>query len=147
LEVKLTTWLACLLQAANPAEELGSVTGQALELVRVLFILAAVVLLAYVAVRHWLPRVTGLRNLEAGPIQILARTPLEPKKTLYLLKIGSEVLLVGTSENQLHFLKALDPETARPFLDSHPITCVPDAKKFQGVLQELKKGITRRSGD
>jgi len=42
LEVKLTTRLACLLQAANPAEDLGSVTGQALELVRVLFILAAV---------------------------------------------------------------------------------------------------------
>lgn len=143
----MKTWLACLLQAANPAEELGSVTGQALELVRVLFILAAVVLLAYVAVRHWLPRVAGLRNLENGPIQILARTPLEPKKTLYLLKVGSEVLLVGTSENQLHFLKSLDPETARPLLESIPTTAVHDAKRFQGVLQELKKGITRRSGD
>lgn len=143
----MTTWLACLLQAASPTEELGSVTGQALEFVRVLFILAAVVLLAYVAVRHWLPRVTGLRNLEAGPIQILARTPLEPKKALYLLKVGSEILLVGTSENQLHFLKALDPETARPFLDSVPATAVPDGKKFQDVLRELKRGITRRSGN
>ena len=143
----MTTWLTCLLQAANPAGELGSVTGQALELVRLLFILAAVVLLAYVAVRHWLPRVTGLTNLEAGPIQILARTPLEPKKTLYLLKVGSEILLVGTSENQLQFLKALDPETARPFLESHQIAPVPDAKKFQSVLQELKKRITRGSGD
>jgi flagellar protein FliO/FliZ len=143
----LTIWLACLLQAANPAEELGSVTGQALELVRVLFILAAVVLLAYVAVRHWLPRLTGLKNLEAGPIKIVARTPLEPKKILYLLKIGSEVLLVGTSENHLHFLKSLDPETVRPLLESLPTSLVPDAKKFQGVLQELKKGITRRSGD
>lgn len=140
----MTTWLACLLQAASPAQELGSVTGQALELVRVLFILAAVVLLAYVAVRHWLPRVTGLRNLEAGPIQILARTPLEPKKSLYLLKVGSEILLVGTSENQLHFLKALDPETARPFLDSVPATAEPDAKKFQDVIQGLKRGITRK---
>ncbi len=143
----MTTWLACLLQAANPAEELGSVTGQALELVRFLFILAAVVLLAYVAVRYWLPRLTGLKNLEAGPIKILARTPLEPKKTLYLLKIGSEVILVGTSEDQLHFLKSLDPETARPLLESLPPSLGPDAKKFQGVLQELKKGITRRSGD
>ena len=114
----MTTWLACLLQAANPAEELGSVTGQALELVRVLFILAAVVLLAYVAVRHWLPRVTGLRNLEAGPIQVLARTPLEPKKTLYLLKVGSEVLLVGTSEDQLH-LTLHRPSRSANLLPSH----------------------------
>lgn len=141
----MTTWLACLLQAANPAEELGSVTGQALQLVRVLFILAAVALLAYVAVRHWLPRVMGLRNLEAGPIQILARTPLEPKKNLYLLKVGSEILLVGTSEDQLHLLKALDPANARPFLESLPTTAAPDARKFQDVLQELKRGITRRS--
>jgi flagellar biogenesis protein FliO len=141
----LTTWLACLLQA-NPSEELG-VTGQALELVRVLFILAAVVLLAYVAVRHWLPRLTGLKKPGDGPIQVLARTPLEPKKTLYLLKVGSEVLLVGTSENQLHFLKALDLETARPFLEAFPSTEVPNATKFQDVLQELKRGITRRSGN
>ena len=143
----MTAWLACLLQTANPAEELGGVTGQALGFLRVVFILAAVVLLAYGAVRHWLPRVTGLRSLESGPIQILARTPLEPKKTLYLLKVGSEILLVGTSENQLHFLKALDPETARPLLESPPPMPGPDAKKFQGILQQLKKGSTRPPGD
>jgi len=137
--------LACLLQAVNPAEELGSVTSQALDMVRVLFILCAVLLLAYVAVRHWLPRLTGLRNLQSSPIQILARTPLEPKKNLYLLKVGSEVLLVGTSEAHLHFLKALDQETVGPLLESLP--SVPEAKKFRGVLEELKKGITRQSGN
>ncbi len=139
--------LACLLQTVNPAEELGSVTGQALDLVRVLFILAAVLLLAYVAVRYWLPRLTGFKNLEASPIQILARTPLEPKKNLYLLKIGSEVLLVGTSEEHLHFLKSLDPETVGRLLESIPSSSLPDASRFRGVLQDLKKGITRRSRD
>ena len=137
--------LACLLQAVNPTEELGSVTSQALDIVRVLFILCAVLLLAYVAVRHWLPRLAGLRNLQSSPIQILARTPLEPKKNLYLLKVGSEVLLVGTSEDHLHFLKALDQETVGPLLESLP--SIPEAKKFRGVLEELKKGITRQSGN
>jgi len=137
--------LASLLQAVNPGEELGSVTSQAFDLVRVFFILGAVLLLAYVAVRHWLPRLTGLKNLETSPIQILARTPLEPKKNLYLLKIGSEVLLVGTSEGHLHFLKSLDRETVGPLLQSVP--SVPDTKRFRGVLEELKKGITRHSGD
>ena len=143
----MTVWLTCLLQAANPAEELGSVTGQALELVRVLFILAAVILLAYVAVRHWVPRLTGMKNLGSGPIQVLARTPLEPKKSLYLLKVGPEVLLVGTSENHLHFLKALEPETVKPLLESLAATPGVDPRKFQGILQELKNGIMRRSGD
>jgi len=137
--------LACLLQAVNPAEELGSVTSQALDMVRVLFILGAVLLLAYVVVRHWLPRLTGLKNLQSSPIQILARTPLEPKKNIYLLKVGSEVLLVGTSEDHLHFLKALDQETVGPLMESLP--SVPDSKKFRGVLEELKKGITRQSGN
>ena len=137
--------LACLLQAVNPAEELSSVSSQALDIVRVLFILGAVLLLAYVAVRHWLPRLTGLKNLEGSPIQVLARTPLEPKKNLYLLKVGSEVLLVGTSEAHMHFLKALDQETVGPLLESLP--SVPEAKNFRGVLEELKKGITRQSGN
>src|SRR5262245_4095463 len=106
--------LSCLLQAVNPAEELGSVTGQALDIVRVLLILCAVLLLAYVVVRHWVPRLTGLKNLASSPIQVLARTPLEPKKNLYLLKVGPEVLLVGTSEDHLHFLKALDQNTVGP---------------------------------
>jgi flagellar biogenesis protein FliO len=136
--------LACLLQAVNPADELGSVTGQALDIVRVLLILGAVLLLAYVVVRHWVPRLTGLKNLQNSPIQVLARTPLEPKKNLYLLKVGSEVLLVGTSEDHLHFLKALDQETVGPLLESLP--AVPDAKKFRGVMEELKKGLTRHSG-
>ena len=133
-----------MLQAVNPAEELGSVTSQALDIVRVLLILCAVLLLAYVVVRHWLPRLTGLKNLETSPIQVLARTPLEPKKNLYLLKVGSEVLLVGTSEDHLHFLKALDEETVGPLIESLP--SLPEAKPFRGVLDELKKGITRQSG-
>src|SRR5262245_13666980 len=123
--------LSCLLQAVNPAEELGSMTSQTLDIVRVLFILAAVLLLAYVAVRHWLPRLTGFKNLESSPIQVLARTPLEPKKNLYLVKVGPEVLLVGTSEDHLHFLKALDQESVGPLIASLP--SVPDAKKFRGV--------------
>ena len=137
--------LTCLLQAVNPAEELRSVTGQTLDLVRVVFILCAVLLLAYVAVRHWLPRLTGLKSLESSPIQVLARTPLEPKKNLYLLKVGSEVLLVGTSEDHLHFLKALDPETVSPLIESLP--SVSDSKKFRGFLEDLKKGVTRHSGN
>ena len=139
--------LACLLEAVNPADELGSVTGQALDIVRVLFILGAVLLLAYVVVRHWLPRITGLKNLETSPIQVLARTPLEPKKNLYLLKIGPELILVGTSEDHLHFLKSLDPEASGLLLNSIPSGTVAEASKFRGVLDELKKGIARRSDE
>ena len=139
--------LAGLLQAVSPADELGSVTGQALQIVRVLFILAAVVLLAYVAVRHWLPRLTGIKNLGAGPIKVLTRTPLEPKKTLYLLQIGPEVLLVGTSEDQIHFLKSLDPETAATLVKSLATESSADPKPFQSVLQGLRKGMSRRPED
>ena len=46
--------LTYMLQAVNPAEELGSVTGQTLDVVRVVFILCAVLLLAYVAVLKYM---------------------------------------------------------------------------------------------
>lgn len=77
-----------------------------------LLALGGVLVLAYVMLRVGLPRVFGMRAAQGGPIQVVARYPLEPKKTLYLVKTGTQVFLIGTSESQVQFLTAVPPDSS-----------------------------------
>ncbi len=44
-----------------------------------------------------------------GSMAVLAQLPLEPRKTIYLVRVGEEVLVVGAADNGLSLLKALPP--------------------------------------
>src|SRR5687767_737934 len=103
----------CLLlisQAGNPADEIGLMTGQTLDYIKFLFVLGGILILTYVAVRFWMPRIIGMKNPLSGPIRIVARFPLEPKKNLYIVKTGPEFFFIGTSEDKIHYLTSLDPD-------------------------------------
>lgn len=93
-----------------PADELTRLNSQMLDYLRLLFILGAVLILAYVVVRHLLPRVTGMKQVTSGPMHVAARLPLEPGKNLYIVKAGAFCFLVGTAGDNLQYLTALDPE-------------------------------------
>jgi flagellar biogenesis protein FliO len=82
---------------------------QTIDYFRLLLVLGGVLILAYLTLRFWIPRTRGLRTSSGGPLQVLARFPLEPRKILYVIKAGSAVYLVGTSETAMHYLTALDP--------------------------------------
>ena len=51
-----------------------------------------------------------------GPIRVVARQGLEPRKTLYLVSVGSQLFLLGTAESQVQCLTAVDPENASTIL-------------------------------
>jgi len=101
--------MALWLQTALPVEEFTSVSSGVLDYIKLLLVLCGILILAYITIRHLIPRVIGINSGVTGPIQVLARYPLEPKKTLYAIKAGEDVLLIGSSESGLQFLKALDP--------------------------------------
>ena len=46
-----------------------------------------------------------------GPIQVIARAPLEVGQTLYVVEVSGRSLLLGSCEGQLSLLLALEPET------------------------------------
>jgi flagellar biogenesis protein FliO len=96
----------------SAADQLTSLNSQVTEYITVLFALGGVLVLAYVILKVVLPRMFGITASNNGPIQVLARYPLEPKKTLYLVKTGTQVFLVGTSESQIEYLTAIAPENA-----------------------------------
>jgi flagellar biogenesis protein FliO len=126
-----------LLQAASPGlEELGSVTGQVIDYFKLLAVLAGVLILAYLVVKHWLPSLAGVRQYQHGPIQVVARFPLEPRKTLYIIKAGSDMYLIGTSDSDMYYLTELDAAAIQSSLADAP--AVP-ARDFQSIVRGLRK--------
>ncbi|HEY3803651.1 MAG TPA: flagellar biosynthetic protein FliO [Kofleriaceae bacterium] len=86
----------------------ASAAGYGDLLVTSLLVLAAVCVAAFVAVRvlgRWLS--TG-RARGAHLLDVIARVPLEPRRSLYVVDVAGKTLLVGTSEMGLSVLSELD---------------------------------------
>jgi flagellar biosynthetic protein FliO len=79
---------------------------------KILLALGVMVAAAWAFLRYVAPRIPSLGvGGAAGPIRVLARYPLEPRKTLYVVRVGEETLLIGAADNSIAMLKALPPET------------------------------------
>lgn len=83
-------------------------------LVQTLLALAAVCVLAWVVLRWASRRGLGIHG-GRGRVQVLERTPLEPRRALYLVRIGDRVLLLGAGEGASPTVLAeLDPSELPP---------------------------------
>ena len=130
-----------LAQAVSPVEEIGSTNTQALEYLKLILILGFILLFAFIVLRVGLPWMTGARKLASGAIQVAARYPLEPKKNLYVIRVGPDYFLVGTTESGMHYLTALDSdhiEAALPQAETSP-----DEGEFAGLIKAFRR--TKRS--
>ena len=72
----------------NPDLNAGS--SGVFEILKVLLMLGGVVALAWAMLRFWLPKVGGLRAMRGDLIEVVARQPLEARKTLYVVRAGSQ---------------------------------------------------------
>jgi flagellar protein FliO/FliZ len=127
-----------VVQAVNPAREIGSISSELYDYFKLILVLAAILVVAAVGLRWWLPRMAGVRSLSSGPIRIAARYPLEPRKNLYIVRAGSDYFLVGTSESGVHYLSALDTGRTESALAQEPPVAEPE---FSRMLK-----VFRRSG-
>jgi len=123
----------------GPTDQLTSINSQIVQYIGVLLALGGVLLLAYVLLRVGLPRLFGMRTSSGGPIQVVARYALEPKKTLYLLRIGTQVFLIGTSESQVQFLTSLAADNLGDVFQAREAKEVPP-KDFRQILGWFQKG-------
>ena len=97
-----------LLQAGDPAREIGAISSSPMEYLKLVLVLGFILVLAFFVLRLGLPRVAGVRQVAAGAIQVAARYPLEPKKNLYVIRVGEDYFLVGTTESAMQYLTALE---------------------------------------
>lgn len=51
----------------------------------------------------------------SGPLEVLARLPLESRRSVYVVRIANQLLIVGSSETGLTSLGELPPETLAQF--------------------------------
>jgi hypothetical protein len=102
--------LLMLMSADAIPTDVGSVNSEILEYLKVIAILAVVALFALVALRFWLPKLTGVQGAATGPMSVVWRLTLEPRKMLYIVRAGSEYLLISSSDAGVQFLTSLDRE-------------------------------------
>jgi flagellar biosynthetic protein FliO len=88
----------------------GDLPGLGGSLALSLVSLGVVCLLAYVIMR-WLSR-RGVGHAE-GPVRVVARCPLEPRRAVYLLEAGGRCFLVGVGDGPISMLAELDPTTVK----------------------------------
>ncbi len=89
-------------------------------LVTSLIVLGVVSIVAVVAVRvlgRWMA--TG-RTRGAHVLDVVARLPLEPRRSLYVVEVAGKTLLVGTSEMGLSVLSELDGSEVRARVVERP---------------------------
>jgi flagellar biogenesis protein FliO len=124
-----------LLQAARPVDEIGSLNSEPLQYVKLIVVLAVVLGLAYLVIHSVLPRIAGTQRLSSGAIRVAARLPLEPRKNLYVIRVGDDYYLVGTSESGLHYLTALAPDRIEPALHAD----APAEREFATLFQAFRR--------
>jgi flagellar protein FliO/FliZ len=96
------------------------------EYARLMLVLCGILALAVVAIRFWLPKLS-LRNQRAGgPIEIFARLPLEPRRTLYIVKAANSYILLATSEAGVQNLAALSADECSAWRQKNELS--PSAK-------------------
>jgi len=94
------------------------------------FLVETLVVLAVVCALAWLILRYGVRRAgigQRGPLKVLARLPLEPRRTLYIVEAPGKMLLIGAGEGTVSTLAELDaaevaaalaePEPRRSLLD------------------------------
>jgi flagellar biogenesis protein FliO len=130
--------LLALQMAPGSPDPFPVVNTPAMEYIEMLLVLGGVLAFAYLTLRFGLPRFFGLRAPAGGPIQMVSRYPLEPKKSLYLVRVGSEVFLLATAEGQVEYLTAIARENAAEILESARQR-QPQPKDFRQILNWVQK--------
>lgn len=110
-------------------ETAGQLPGLGGSLAVSLVSLGVVCLIAYVTLRFLSRRGVGRAN---GPIKVLARCPLEPRRSLYLIETAGRCFLVGVGDGPMTMLAEVP--VAEVALAHTPSGGPPSGARFSAVL-------------
>jgi flagellar protein FliO/FliZ len=83
--------------------------------------ITVLVIAALAVALHFLVRRNGASGT-LGPLELWGRLPLEPRKAIYLVKLGEQVLVLGASEAGLRLLTTLNASDLPPPTQATPLT-------------------------
>jgi flagellar biogenesis protein FliO len=111
-------------------------------LVTSLIVLGAVCIAAFVAVRFFGRVLATGRARGTHMLDVVARLPLEPRRSLYVVEVAGKTLLVGTSEMGLSVLSELDAAEVK----SRVMPRQSFADLVRGAWQK-RRGLAATAGD
>ncbi len=97
-----------------PLDDGGSLLGA---LSRLVLVLGLVVALIYVSLHVVGKRLLALQPMQHALVKVHDRYPLEPKKSLYVVEVADEFLLLGVGEGEISLVSRLDTEKVKTALD------------------------------
>jgi len=110
-------------------------------LVTSLLVLGAVCIAAFIAVRFFGRTLSAGRVKGSHLLDVVARVPLEPRRSLYVVEVAGKTLLVGTSEMGLSVLSELDGHEVK----SRAVPAQSFADLVRGAWNK-RKGLAASSG-
>jgi flagellar biogenesis protein FliO len=129
-----------LLQAVTPTREVTSLASYTYDYLKLILVFGLVLVFVILVLRVWLPRMTGMRQLSSGPIRVVARYPLEPRKNLYVVQAAGSYFLVGTSDSGVHYLTTLDPSALESSLTAETPAAPLDFAKLMHSFKRSGRG-------
>ena len=123
-EAMVTPLRAQVPELELPTSELDS-KGEDLNLgwtlVRTALVLGIVVSLIYLTLNIGLRKLLGIKPpTSRGLVTLLERVPLDQKRSLFLIRAGSEVLLLGGSDASLQLITKLDASEVEKLQQHRP---------------------------
>lgn len=100
--------------------------------VRMVVLLGLVCLLAYVVLRWGLRRFVAPTS-QTGPMSVVARLPVEPRRSVLLIRVGTRCLVVGSSEAGMTSLGEVPIEEVQS-----EVAQASESGGFARVLEEVK---------
>ncbi len=86
-----------------------------------LVVLGLVVAIAYLTLNVGLRKLLGLPAAgRKGLVSVVERLPLDQKRTLYVVKAGDDLLLLGGTDLGVSFIAKLDPKLGETLAASPP---------------------------
>lgn len=103
-------------------------------LFRTFIVLGMVVALAWLTLNVGLRKLLGLGPATGrrGLVSVLERVPLDQKRTLYVVKAGDEVLLLGGSDLSVNLISKLDPKVLSELAPTGQVLVSPFLQKLLG---------------
>jgi flagellar biogenesis protein FliO len=107
-------------------------------IVQTVFVLGAVVLLAYLTLGKLLPRLMRIEQPVAQRriMQVIDRLPLDQRRAIMVIRIGELYYLVGASENGINLISRLDGDDVEDALQSATHVSPPTLGKLASVLSK-----------
>lgn len=108
-----------------------------IDYIKLLLVLGGILIVAFLTLRYWMPKLASITGNTSGPIQVLTRFSLEPNRTLYVIAVGEAKLLLASSEAGVQLIQMLAAEDLEKAL-SNKVQAEND-NTFGRLLRSMKQ--------